>query len=109
MAQTRNSGMCMDARRSTSRWIIKQQAEAVVAQRRVVGAAEKLVVVAAAEVGPVVVEVAVQRLAAVIARGPQFPVWRLSMRCLQPVPIPMWRLAHVGRRPAPVVVLPILC
>jgi hypothetical protein len=33
-----------------------------------------------------------------IARAPQFPAWRSSMRCLQLAPIPMWRLVRVARK-----------
>jgi hypothetical protein len=44
-----------------------------------------------------------------IARAPQFPAWRSSMRCLQRAPIPMWRSVRAVRKPALAAVFQIRC
>jgi hypothetical protein len=45
----------------------------------------------------------------VFAPAPQFPAWRLSMRCSQRAPIPTWHSARAALKPAPAVVSAIRC
>jgi hypothetical protein len=72
----------------------------------VVAAAVKVVARVAVEAEAVVVE---HRQLLGIDRAPQFPAWRLLMRCSQRVPIRMWRSARAARKPVPAVVSAILC
>jgi hypothetical protein len=44
-----------------------------------------------------------------IARVPQFPAWKSSMRCLQRAPIRMWRSVRAVRKPALAAVFQIRC
>jgi hypothetical protein len=78
---------------------------------RVVAVADKPV---PAAVVRAVVEVAAaeaDRLWPVVAfaQVPQFPAWRLLMRCSQRAPIRMWHSVRVVRKPAPAVVSAIRC
>jgi hypothetical protein len=83
---------------------------------RLAAAVDRPVAVVAV-VARVVAKVAVEDEAVVVEhrqllgidRAPQFPAWRLLMRCSQRVPIRMWRSARAARKPVPAVVSAIPC